>query len=75
MATLSVHGAGKGKILGENKRVVMARGLREKGRFDRDEDRLFGLLLEEGNEVVSVLGLLEATKGHLGAGNVLLGVF
>jgi len=53
----------------------MARGLREKGRFDRDEDRLFGLLLEEGNEVVSVLGLLEATKGHLGAGNVLLGVF
>lgn len=37
-------------------------------------NRLFGLLLEEGNEVVAVLGLLETTEGHLGAGNVLLGV-
>jgi hypothetical protein len=36
--------------------------------------RLFGLLLEEGDQVVTVLGLLEATEGHLGAGNVLLGV-
>lgn len=37
-------------------------------------DRLFGLLLEEGDQVISVLGLLETTKGHLGTGNVLLGV-
>ena len=36
--------------------------------------RLFGLVLEEGDEVVAVLGLLEATEGHLGAGDVLLGV-
>jgi hypothetical protein len=36
--------------------------------------RLFGLLLEEGDQVVTVLGLLETAKGHLGAGNVLLGV-
>jgi hypothetical protein len=36
--------------------------------------RLFGLLVEEGDEVVAVLGLLETTEGHLGAGNVLLGV-
>lgn len=40
----------------------------------RARRRLFGLLLEEGDEVVPVLGLLEATEGHLGAGNVLLGV-
>ena len=39
-----------------------------------DAARLFGLLLEEGDEVVAVLGLLETTEGHLGAGNVLLGV-
>jgi hypothetical protein len=36
--------------------------------------RLFGLLLEEGDQVVTVLGLLETTEGHLGTGNVLLGV-
>jgi hypothetical protein len=36
--------------------------------------RLFGLLLEEGDQVVAVLGLLETAEGHLGAGNVLLGV-
>ena len=36
---------------------------------------LFGLFLEEGDEVVSVLGLLETAEGHLGARNVLLGVF
>jgi hypothetical protein len=36
--------------------------------------RLFGLVLEEGDQVVTVLGLLETTEGHLGAGNVLLGV-
>ena len=36
--------------------------------------RLFGLLLEEGDEVVAVLGLLETTESHLGARDVLLGV-
>jgi len=36
--------------------------------------RLFSLLLEESDEVVTVLGLLETTEGHLGAGDVLLGV-
>ena len=36
--------------------------------------RLFGLLLKEGDEVVTVLGLLETTEGHLGARDVLLGV-
>jgi hypothetical protein len=37
-------------------------------------ERLFGLLLEEGDQVVAVLVLLETTEGHLGTGNVLLGV-
>jgi len=36
--------------------------------------RLFGVLAQEGDEVVAVLVLLETTEGHLGAGNVLLGV-
>jgi len=36
--------------------------------------RLFGLFLEEGDQIITVLGLLEATEGHLGAGNVLLRV-
>lgn len=36
--------------------------------------RLLGLVREEGDEVVSVLGLLEAAEGHLGTGDVLLGV-
>jgi hypothetical protein len=36
--------------------------------------RLFGLSLEEGDQVVAVLGLLETTEGHLGAGDVFLGV-
>lgn len=36
--------------------------------------RLSTRVLEVGNEVVSVLGLLQATEGHLGAGDVLLGV-
>ena len=36
--------------------------------------RLFCLVLQEGDQVVSVLGLLEATESHLGARNVLLGV-
>jgi len=35
---------------------------------------LFRLLTEEGDEVVPVLGLLQATKGHLRARNVLLRV-
>jgi hypothetical protein len=35
---------------------------------------LCGLVLKEGDQVVAILGLLEATEGHLGAGNVLLGV-
>jgi hypothetical protein len=36
--------------------------------------RLSGGLLEVGDEVVSVLGLLETAEGHLGARDVLLGV-
>jgi hypothetical protein len=36
--------------------------------------RLFGLVLKEGDQVVTVLGLLETTEGHLGTRNVLLGV-
>jgi len=36
--------------------------------------RLLGLLAEEGDQVVPVLALLEATEGHLGAGDVLLRV-
>lgn len=32
------------------------------------------LLLQEGDQVVPVLGLLEPAKRHLGAGDVLLGV-
>ena len=35
---------------------------------------LLGLLAEEGDEVVAVLGLLQTAESHLGAGNVLLGV-
>jgi hypothetical protein len=35
---------------------------------------LFGLFLEEGDKIVAVLGLLETAEGHLGTGNVLLGV-
>ena len=44
---------------------------RERRRVAR---RLFGLLLEEGDQIVAVLWLLETTEGHLGARNVLLGV-
>lgn len=36
---------------------------------------LLGLLAQEGDQVVSVLALLQTTEGHLGSGNVLLGVF
>lgn len=35
---------------------------------------LLSLLLEEGDEVVAVFGLLEAAEGHLSAGDVLLRV-
>ena len=35
---------------------------------------LFCGVLEVGDQVVPILGLLQAGKGHLGAGNVLLGV-
>jgi hypothetical protein len=38
------------------------------------KSRLRGRVLEVGNKVVAVLGLLQATEGHLGTGNVLLGV-
>lgn len=37
-------------------------------------DRLFGVFLEVGDEVVPLLRLLQTTKGHLGTGDVLLGV-
>jgi len=36
--------------------------------------RLLGLILEERDEIIAVLGLLEAAKGHLSTRNVLLGV-
>jgi len=45
-----------------------------RGRRLDDKESLFGLLLEEGDEVVAVLGLLETTECHLGTGDVLLGV-
>ena len=38
------------------------------------EAHLLGLLLEVGDHVVPVLGLLQSTESHLGSGNVLLGV-
>lgn len=36
--------------------------------------RLLGLLAQESDQVVPVLALLEATEGHLGTWDVLLGV-
>ena len=36
--------------------------------------RLLGLVAEVGDDVVAILGLLQTTEGHLGSGNVLLGV-
>lgn len=36
--------------------------------------RLLGLVLEESDEVVAVLGLLETAESHLRAWDVLLGV-
>jgi len=44
------------------------------GRGEGERMHLLGLVLEEGDEVVAVLVLFEATEGHLGAGDVLLGV-
>jgi hypothetical protein len=44
------------------------------GRSAQVAIRLFGLVLEEGDQVVTVLGLLETAEGHLGTRNVLLGV-
>jgi len=44
------------------------------GECTRVARRLFGLLLEEGDQVIAVLWLLETTEGHLGARNVFLGV-
>jgi len=44
------------------------------GRSAQVAMRLFGLLLEEGDQVVAILWLLETTEGHLSTGNVLLGV-
>ena len=38
-------------------------------------ERLFGFVPEVGDEVISVLGLLQAAKSHLGAGNILFRVF
>jgi hypothetical protein len=43
-------------------------------RVSGEKGHLLGLVLEEGDQVVAVLWLLEATEGHLGAGDVLLGV-
>lgn len=39
-----------------------------------EDGNLLGLLLEVGDEVVPVLGLLETGEGHLGTRDVLLGV-
>lgn len=36
---------------------------------------LFGILLEESNEIIPVLLLFQTTEGHLSARNVLLGIF
>jgi len=49
----------------------VSRGWYKRSYYER---RLFGLLSEEGDQVVTVLGLLETTESHLGSGNVLLGV-
>lgn len=50
-------------------------GIGTRWRYHRRRRRaLLGLLREEGDQVVAVLGLLQATEGHLGTGDVLLGV-
>lgn len=40
----------------------------------KKKDNLLGLFAQKGNEVISVLALLQATKSHLGARNVFLGI-
>lgn len=49
-------------------------GIGTRWRYHRRRRALLGLLREEGDQVVAVLGLLQATEGHLGTGDVLLGV-
>jgi len=49
-------------------------GIGTRWRYHRRRRALLGLLGEEGDQVVAVLGLLQATEGHLGTGDVLLGV-
>ena len=49
--------------------MFLARQRPEKG-----VHRLFGGVPEVGDEVVAVRRLLETSEGHLGAGDVLLGV-
>jgi len=36
--------------------------------------RLFGLLAQEGDQIIPILALLQTTESHLRAGDVLLGV-
>lgn len=36
---------------------------------------LFGLVAEEGDQVVPILRLLQSTESHLGTGDIFLGVF
>lgn len=46
----------------------------QKKRFLNNKKNLSSGLLEVGNEVSTLLGLLKASENHLSAGNVLLGV-
>jgi hypothetical protein len=63
------------QVLARKKELEKGHGVSEKdGLSVRVVMRLFGLFLEESDQVVTVFGLLETTEGHLGAGNVLLGV-
>jgi len=61
--------AAKTKRLSHNRvRLVIGRG--------QGGLRLFlGLLAQPGDQIISVLALLETTEGHLGARNVFLWVF
>ncbi len=45
---------------------------REKGRRERGRTSYLALLLEVGNDIVTLLGLLETVEGHLGTRNVFL---
>lgn len=38
----------------------------------RTREKLLAVLLEVGNDIVTLLGLLEAVEGHLGSRNVFL---